>query len=199
LQSAASMEDGQAKYQEDLANVYGGIAAANPQSSDPGYLPRGDDPRTLDPQVILTLGRDQLYMLALLSLQSARAVAPLDPTVYSALGDLYMNWGKPSPAIAQYRRAETLSHDNPKYIDAQALAWVKQHRLAGAAVLVRTALRLDPTFWYSFYTQAVVEHLLGNHAGARTAAKLALYLKQNYRPLPTAAQLRELQRYEQSG
>jgi O-antigen ligase len=199
LQTAASMEDGQAKYQEDLATVYGGIASGNPQSSDPVYAPHGDDPRTLEPQQILTLGRNQLYTLAVLSLQSARAVAPLDPTVYSALGDLYMNWGKPGLAIDQYRQAETLSHDNPKYIDAQALARLKQNRLNDAVGLARASLRLDPTFWYSFYTQAKVDHLLGNRAEARSAAKLALYLKQNYRPSPTVAQLRELQGYERSG
>jgi O-antigen ligase/tetratricopeptide (TPR) repeat protein len=199
LQRAASLEDGQSKYQEDLATVYGGIAAGNPQSGEIGYVPHGDDPRTIDPQRVLTLGRNQLYALSVLSLQSARAVAPLDPTVYSALGDLYMNWGKPGPAIGQYRQAEKLSHDNPKYIDAQALARLKQNRLTDAAGLARASLRLDPTFWYSFYTQAKIDHLLGNRTAARGEARLALYLTHNYRPLPSAAQLAELRGYERSG
>jgi O-antigen ligase/tetratricopeptide (TPR) repeat protein len=199
LQSAASMEDGQAKYQEDLATVFGGIASGNPQSSDPVYAPHGDDPRTLDPQRILTLGRNQLYALAALSLQSARAVAPLDPTVYSALGDLYMNWGKPGSAIYQYRQAERLSHDNPRYIDAQALARLKQNRVPAAAAFVHTALRLDPTFWYSWYAQAKIDHVMGKRSEARSAAHLALYLTQNYRPLPSAAQLAELHLYDRSG
>jgi tetratricopeptide (TPR) repeat protein len=162
-------------------------------------VPHGDDPRTIDPQRVLTLGRNQLYALSVLSLQSARAVAPLDPTVYSALGDLYMNWGKPGPAIEQYRQAEKLSHDNPKYIDAQALARLKQNRLTDAAGLARASLRLDPTFWYSFYTQAKIDHRLGNRTAARGEARLALYLTHNYRPLPSAAQLAELRGYERSG
>jgi O-antigen ligase/tetratricopeptide (TPR) repeat protein len=199
LQRAASMEDGQSRYQEDLATVYGGIAAANPQSSEIGYVPHGDDPRTIDPQRVLTLGRNQLYALGVLSLQSARAVAPLDATVYSALGDLYMNWGKPGQAIEQYQQAEKLSHDNPKYVDAQALARLKQNRSAEALALARASLRLDPTFWYSFYTQAKIDHQLGNKAEARSAAHLALYLTHNYRPLPSAGQLAELRGYERSG
>ncbi len=199
LQQAARMEDGQPKYAEDLAAIYEGIASAKPVSAVPSYVPSGDDARTIDPQRVLQLGRDQLFELAVLSLHSAESLTPLDPGVYAALGDLYMAWDRPETAIAAYRQAEQLSHDNPRYIDDQALARLAQNRLHDAATLAAAALHLDPTFWYSYYTAARAVHRLGLHAEARVAAAASLFFAPNARPGPNAAQHAELESLKRSG
>jgi O-antigen ligase len=199
LQRAASMEDGQAKYQEDLATVYGGIASSNPQSAEVGYVPRGDDARTLDPQRVLTLGRDQLYALAVLSLQSAQAVAPLDATVYSRLGDLYMNWGKPGPALRQYAQAEKLSVHNPNYLDGEARAMFAAGRRQAALRRALDAVTLDHTYWYSHSTLAGIYHALGQTARARAEATLGLFWEPITHPPATKSQLDELRTLQRTG
>ena len=199
LQWAASMEGGQAKYQEDLATVYSGIAASNPQSGEIGYVPRGDDARTLDPQRVLTLGRGQLYALAVLSLQSAEAVSPLDPTVYSALGDLYVSWGKPNLALGQYTRAAKLSVHNPKYLDAEARALLAAGRPQAALQHAQAAVALDYTYWYSHDTLALIYHAFRQPAKTRVEATLGLFWQPITHPPATRSQLDELRRLQRTG
>jgi tetratricopeptide (TPR) repeat protein len=199
LQGVARMEDGQPTYQENLATVYEGIASANPQSSESSYVPRGDDARTIDPQRVLLLGRDQLLELALLSLKSAESLTPLDPSVHGVLGDFYLNWKRPEQALAEYRTAESLSHDNPRFVDDEALVRLQENRLQDAYNFAVAGVHLDGRFWYSWYALAKVNHQMHHQQQARATARLSLVLANIANPAPSPVQHHELVTLEHSG
>lgn len=199
LQQAARTAPDEPKYQQDLANVYMGLAQANPQSGEPGYIPSGEDARTLDPERVQTLGRSQLFALAVFSLQNAERVAPLDPTVHGALGDAYLQWKRPLAAYRAYRQAEALSLHNPKYVDGEARALLIAGKQLSALQQAKAALRLDHTFWYSHYTLALIYHASGQKALARTEATLGLLYAPIYQPPPPQNQMDDLRRLQKNG
>ena len=199
LQQAARTEPDEPKYQQDLANVYIGLALANPQTSEPGFVPSGDDARTLDPERVQTLGRNQLFQLAVSSLKTGESSLPLDPKIHAAIADAYLQWKRPIQALAQYREAEKLSLDNPSYLDGQALAYLAADQPQAALSEAQAAVRLDNTFWYSFYARARVYDRMHKKALAMADASLALIVANNFRPSPPADQLAQLQRMQRSG
>jgi len=196
LQQAASTDGIDPKYREDLATVYMELASASPVTGEPGYTPSGDAPRTIDPQRVQTLGRDQLFQLAILSLRAARSLTPLDPHAYAELGDAYAKWKRWNSALSQYRQAESLSHDNPLYIDGEAIAYLGAGDTTKALSSANAALQLDTAFWLTHFALARTYHTLGQRSTARLEAAAAISDARTaiYQPTANIQELKELQR-----
>jgi O-antigen ligase/Flp pilus assembly protein TadD len=199
LQSAAQIEGDRPKYREDLATIYTGLAQAQAQGAQPGLILGPDADRTIDPTVAVTLGRDQLFTLANEALQAARSAAPLDPTVYDALGTMNLQWKRPALALAAFRHAERLSLQNPKYLAEEAQALLAQGHGAAALQTARNAERLDHTYWYSHYVLALVYHGLKQPAQARREALLGLYWEPLAFPPPPQDQINRLRTLQRTG
>jgi len=148
---------------------------------------------------VQTLGRNQLFQLAVSSLKTGESSLPLDPKIHAAIADAYLQWKRPIQALAQYREAEKLSLDNPSYLDGQALAYLAADQPQAALSEAQAAVRLDNTFWYSFYARARVYDRMHKKALAMADASLALIVANNFRPSPPADQLAQLQRMQRSG
>lgn len=192
LQQASRTESRLAVYKTELGGELERLGAARGDSADPGYQPGAGDAETISPQHALALGRDQLFQLAADALQSARVVAPLDPDTYNNLGTLYLQWNRPQEALAMFRQAEQLSSQNPTYLDREALALLTAARLREAYAHARSALTLDNTYWYTYYTLALVDHRLGARERAKRDASLALLTVHNYWPPPPDSELSQM-------
>jgi O-antigen ligase/tetratricopeptide (TPR) repeat protein len=199
LQLAVQSDPLEPQYRTELSGVYLTLGAGHLDSSDPAYVPRASDLATLNPGRAAQMSKDQLFRLGQFALLSARDLSPLDPDAYANLGNLDLEWNKPAAALAEFRRAETLSLRNPRYIDDEALAHLAQNRLTSARLTSGRALSLDGTFWYSHYTMALVDHSLGQHARSRREAAEALYWMRNYWPAPPNSQVQQLHALQQFG
>lgn len=186
-------------YRSDLAQAYLSMARVRGASADPSYRPSPGDARSLDPQTALTLGKAQLFALAVDAQRQTINLVPQDPTAYSTLGDFYYEWKQNRQAAALYRQAESLSPDNPRYLDQQALSLLAAGQAGSALRLARQATALDDGYWYSHYAQAVVAHQLGRSATARTQARLALFWAPVALPQPPASDLNAMRKMETTG
>jgi tetratricopeptide (TPR) repeat protein len=201
LQEASTDNGYEPQYQTELGAAYLDLAASRPAppSGDPTYLLPSPQPRSMAVSAVLNLPRNEILQLGEVSLGSARALAPLDPDAYANLGNLDLQSGEIDRALAEFREAERLSPQNPRYIDQEALAQLQAGRTAQAMSAARTALDLDNTFWYSHYAAALVQHSAGSYQDARQEAALALYWMRNYWPQPPATQVAQLRTLARSG
>jgi hypothetical protein len=186
-------------YATELGAAYLSIGTNHVDSGNPAYVPSAQAFRTLDPQQALNLGRDQLYTLAEESLQAARSDAPLDPDMYNNLGNLYLQWNRPVEALTVFRRAQALSANSPKYLDQEALAELQAGHAAYGRTLAEAGLQLDPTYWFTYYALAQLDHQLGAHVQAKNEARIALVTKANAYPPPPPQQVQQLQTIQRSG
>jgi hypothetical protein len=131
--------------------------------------------------------------------QDARRLAPLDPNSYDNLGQVYLDWNHPAQALAAFRQAERLSHQNPKYLDREVLALTQAHELGPAIALGLTARQWDNKYWYTHYVLAKALHQAHNRAGARYEAGQALFWEPLTWPTPPADQLAELRKIQSTG
>jgi O-antigen ligase len=194
LQQAARTQGYEPKYREDLAVVYFALAQRNTPTGAPGYVPSGNDALTIDPGGAQALGRDQLFALGVLSLQGAESLDPLDPYVHELIGNAYLQWGRMRLARAEFQRAERLSHDNPRYIDDLAIVSLDESQLQPALVKAQQAMQLDPTFWYSYYTRALIEQQMQRGGPAASDARMSLILIGAAHATPSPAQSAALHR-----
>lgn len=199
LQDAARTQGYEPKYREDLAVVYFALAQRNAPTGAPGYVPSGSDALTIDPTAAQSLGRDQLFGLGVLSLQGAKSLDPLDPYVHELIGNAYLQWGKTAQARAEFLQAQRLSHDNPRYIDDLALVALAENRPQSALAQAQQAMRLDPTFWFSYYTRALINDQLQHGAPARADARTALDVVRAAKATPSAQQLAQLRQIARDG
>jgi tetratricopeptide (TPR) repeat protein len=201
LEQAAATDPYEPSYQTHLAQAYLSLGQnrTDPAATEATYVPKPGDERTLDPARAVNMGQNQLFQLAAFALESARSLSPLDPDAYENLGVVYRVWGRPQEALAEYRRAQQLTFNSPRYLDDEALAELDAQRPQVAARDARAALNLDTTFWLSHYALAKVDHQLGDHAAAKGEAGLALYWFHNYWPPPPASQIDELKSLQKNG
>jgi tetratricopeptide (TPR) repeat protein len=197
LQTASRLVPYAAKFRQDLATVYAGLATgAGGTAAGPKSVP---DPRTFDPTSAETSSRGTLLALAVASLDSAHALQPNLASIDEALGDAYRQWGRPGPALTAYRAAARLSHQNPRYLADQGLALSQAGNPVAALARARAALRLDQHSWFAYYALAKI--YLGSHerAQARSAAGFALFWEPPAWPPPPADELRELRSLRNRG
>ena len=199
LEEATQANSYEPKYEADLAGAYLTLGAVRLDSGDPTYVPTTSDVRTIDPAIATSLGKDQLFTLARFALESAQSFSPLDPDTYYNLGNVLLQSGQPEQAMGQFRRAEALSLNNPRYLDQEALAQLQERQLQRAARKAHQALSLDNTFWYSYYTLALVDDQLGARDRARQEATESLAWVHNYWPPPPSQQLAQLQSLQRAG
>ncbi len=199
LQQAVQFESDTPRYWESLASVYLGLSATKSLSSEPGYVFASDAAQTIDPNIVLTLDRNQLLTLAVQSLQRARDTAPLDPSLWQQLGLAYLQWKRPALAYAAFQQAERLSLHNPKYLDDQAGALLALGHKSAALGKAQAALRLDPKYWYTHYALAFVYHSLKQPTQARREAALGLFWEPVFWPPPPKDQITRLRRIERTG
>jgi Flp pilus assembly protein TadD/O-antigen ligase len=199
LQQAARTQGYEPKYREDLAVVYFALAQRNAPTGAPGYVPSGSDALTIDPTAAQSLGRDQLFGLGVLSLQGAESLEPLDPYLHELIGNAYLQWGKTSRARAEFLQAQRLSHENPRYMDDLALVALAENRPQSALAQAQQAMGLDPTFWFSYYTRALVYDQLQQGAPARADARTALDVVRAAKATPSAQQLAQLRQIARDG
>lgn len=199
LQYSASEDAYEPQFRTELAGAYITLGATHLDSSHPTYVPSPRDITTLDPAIATGLSRDQLFTLAAYTLRSALDLSPLDPDAYGNLGNLYLEWNRPHQAASYFREAEALSYKNPRYIDQEALADLQTGKVQAARAGAARAFGLDDTFWYTYYTMALVDHRLGDHPGSRQAASSALVWVKNYWPSPPQGQIQELQLLSKEG
>ncbi|HEX6506210.1 MAG TPA: hypothetical protein VF221_01135, partial [Chloroflexota bacterium] len=199
LQQAVQLEDDLPKYQQDLASVYTGLAGVSSQGSQLGLVLGPDASSTIDPNLVLTLGSDQLFTLGVQALDAAHRSAPLDPSIDDALGNAYLQWKQPALAFAAFQEAERLSLHNPKYLDGEARAELAQGKAQSAISRAQDAVRLDHTYWFSHYTLALIYHQLNDRAQARREAQLGLYWEPVFWPPPPKNQVAQLQTIQATG
>jgi O-antigen ligase/tetratricopeptide (TPR) repeat protein len=192
LQYSVNEDAFEPQYRTELAGAYLTLGANHLDSAHPTYIPSPADITSLDPAVATGLSRDQLFTLAAYTLRSAINLSPLDPDAYGNLGNLYLEWNRPHQAAGYFRQAEALSYKNPRYIDQEALAELQTGNVKAARAGAARAFGLDDTFWYTYYTMALVDHRLGDHPGSRQAASLALVWVKNYWPSPPQGQIQQL-------
>lgn len=186
-------------YRLDLAQAYLSLARLHNSSSDPRYHPTPADARSLDPQTALTLGKDQLFTLAVDAGRQAIAATPQDPNAYGTVGDIYNEWGKNLAAAAIFAQAESLSKQNPRYLDQEALAYLDAGLAERARSLAIQATVFDQRFWYSHYTQAIILRRLGQKVAAREQARLGLFWAPVMYPPVPEPDLALLRRIEKTG
>jgi len=199
LQQAVRADPSLAIYKMELGGEYEKLGEARSASADTGYRPRPGDEQTIDPQTALTLGRDQLFTLAENALQSARTIAPDDPDAYNNLGTLYQQWNRPIQAVAMFQHAESLSIQNPTYLDRISLSLLTAHRIQEAYANARNAVGLDTAYWYSHYALALVEHRLGARTQASQDASIALVTVHNFWPPPPDSELAQMRTIQREG
>jgi hypothetical protein len=87
-----------------------------------------------------------------------------------------------------------LSHDNPRYIDDLAIVSLDESQLQPALVKAQQAMQLDPTFWYSYYTRALIEQQMQRGGPAASDARMSLILIGAAHATPSPAQSAALHR-----
>jgi Flp pilus assembly protein TadD len=199
LQAAAASQQYEPQYRTELGGIYLALGAVRIDSAEPLFTPAPGDVTSIDPAEAAQLGRDQLYKLSELALQSARNLSPLDPDSYNNLGNLYLQWNRSKPALVEYRRAQALSHLNPRYLDQEALALLEGQHPRAARRKAESALALDRTFWYSYYTLAVINDRFGATQAVKQEATQGLYWVHNYWPPPPQSQIDQLRALQQNG
>ncbi|HEX8917448.1 MAG TPA: O-antigen ligase family protein, partial [Chloroflexota bacterium] len=199
LEEAARTNTEEPQYRTDLGGAFLSLGANHLDSGEPAYQPVSSDAETIDSARAANLGRDQLYSLALYALQSAHALSPLDPDTLSNLGNLYLAWNRPQLALGEYQQAELLSVNNPRYLDQEALTLLQEGKTRQAADLAKQALRLDTTFWFSYYAASLVDQKRGATQQARQEAQASLGWVHNYWPPPPDSQLQQMRAVLQAG
>lgn len=199
LQEAARLNPFEPTYQTQLGSAYLALASSHSSSGDPKYQPIAGAYRLVSPSLVLRLGRDQILSLGRQAYQDAASLSPLDPDAWDNLGILYRAWGRAGNSLADFRRAELLSHLNPRYLDEQALTYYQVNKTSSAHGLARRAEALDPHFWYSHYALALSDAQSGSAAAARNNARLALFWQAITWPPPPQSELSVMKQIEQSG
>ncbi|GAC1444560.1 MAG: hypothetical protein NVSMB52_03970 [Chloroflexota bacterium] len=187
------------QYREDLASAYLSLARMRVNSAEPNYRPSGDDAFSIDPGRALTFNGSQLTALGISSLQSAQSLAPLDPLLHESLANAYLNHHQVQKAIAEFQAAEKLSPNNPRYLDGEAEAQLAARSGSRANALASRAVSLDTRYWYSHYILALVDHQIGDRAGARSEASLGLFWAPITFPAPATSQMDRLRKLQRTG
>lgn len=197
LQQAVRADGNEPQYLTELGGAY--LSFPTRDSANPSFVPHASQLTSLNEAQVSRLGTAQLVTLSRLALDRARQLAPLDPDAYGNLGNVDLQANQPTAALREYREAEALSHENPRYLDQEALAELQMGKGSQALGTARHALALDSTYWLSHYALAAIDDKRGDTAGAKREAALALYWQRNIWPHPPAGQISQLRSLASTG
>jgi len=192
LQQSVQHNQHEPQFETELGGALLSMAAQRLNDQGPVAGTSLSDAQHVGPDILGQLSRQQLLQLSHAALSQSEVLSPLDPDAVANMGNLALQASDTAGALAAFQRAETLSHDNPRYFDDEALALMAAGNLNGAAIRVQHAYSLDPTFWYTYYTRGLVATKQGVPDKARADAKLALYWLKNYWPPPPQSQVQQL-------
>jgi len=198
LQEAVNADPTEPRFSSDLADAYLAFAATRVGSGE--TVPIGPDSyRTMDPAQILLLGRSELFQLTRQTMRSTLALTPLDPEAWNNLGLLDRTQHRYGAALAAFRRAESLSTQNPRYLDEEALTYLQNGNVDQAMAVAQQAEALDTGYWYSHYAMALAAHHAGNRPVAQREANLAITDVAATWPPPPQSQIQAMQQIAQTG
>lgn len=192
LQQSVQHNQHEPQFETELGGALLSMAAQRLNDQGPTVGTSLSDAQHFGPDILRQLSRQQLIQLSRAALSQSEALSPLDPDAVANMGNLALQARDAAGALAAFQRAETLSHDNPRYFDDEALALMAAGNLNGAAIRVQHAYSLDTTFWYTYYIRGLVTTKQGVPDKARADAKLALYWLKNYWPPPPQSQIQQL-------
>ncbi len=124
------------------------------------------------------------WSAAVTEVEQALALAPHDPTVWAALGDLEARWGEQAPAhrvaaLAAYRRAIAIAPHIAAYHTALGLILVQDGQQAAGTQALQRAVALDASDGLAFLYLGDAHFAQGQVNPAKTAYERALHWSPN--------------------
>jgi len=198
LQEAVNADPTEPRFSTDLGNAYLSLAASR---AGPGKTVAlsADAYRTLAPGMVTVLGRSELFALSRQAMQETLSLTPLDPEAWDSLGLLDRAQRRDAASLSAFRHAETLSLQNPRYLDEEALTLIQAGNTDQAMSVAKAAEALDNGYWYSHYAAAEAAQHAGNRPAAQQEANLALADVPATWPPPPQSEIQALQQMAAGG